>query len=323
MKTKVYVVIPNWNGEDHIAECLDSLTKQTQSVKIIVVDNGSSDDSVKIIKDNFPAVELLKFPDNAGFAGGVNRGIKEAIKQGAQYIALFNNDAVADKNWLKNLAKAAESNPKAGIITGKFMRMNKTHLDSTGDFYTTWAMPFPRGRNQKDTGQYDTPEFVFGASGGASLYRVNMLQKIGLFDEEFFAYFEDVDISYRAQLASWKVWYEPKAIAYHHVGATSSKLGDFTRYHSTKNFYMLYAKNMPAKLYWKYGPHFIYQAAKMLVGSIIKGGFVAHAKGVIKAFANTPHLIRERKRIQGSRKVSVEYIDSILYHGKPPKIPSL
>jgi GT2 family glycosyltransferase len=323
MKTKVYVVIPNWNGEDHIVECLNSLSEQTQPLKIIVVDNGSSDDSVNIIKDGFPSVEVLEFPDNAGFAGGVNRGIKEALKQGAQYIALFNNDAIADKNWLRNLVNGAEKTPKAGIITGKFMRMDKKHLDSTGENYSTWAMPFPRGRNQEDTGQLDTPEYVFGASGGASLYKARMLKEIGLFDEEFFAYFEDVDISYRAQMAGWRVWYEPKAVAYHHIGATSSKLGNFTRYHATKNFYMTYAKNMPAKLYWKYGIFFLMQAAISLGGSIVRRQLIAHIMGVVKAFANTPHLIRERRRIQSGRKVTIDYIDSILYKGRPPKIPKI
>lgn len=323
MKPKIVVVIPNWNGADYIGKCLTSLSKQSEKAHITVVENGSIDNSVAEITKACPSAEILKFKDNAGFAGGVNRGIRPAIAQGADYIALLNNDAIANKDWLKNLASAAEQHPEAGIITGKFMRLDKKFLDSTGDQYSTFAMPFPRGRNQEDTGQYDTAEYVFGATGGASLYRVEMLKEIGLFDEEFFAYFEDVDISYRAQLAGWKVWYEPKAEAYHHVGGTSSKLGDFARYHTIKNFFMLYAKNMPARLYWKYGPNFLYQAARLMAGSIVKGKGLVFFMGVVKAFANTPHLIRERRRIQGSQKVTTDYIDSILYHGRPPKIPPI
>lgn len=320
---KIFVVIPNWNGADYVDSCLSSLTKQTKKHQIIVVDNGSVDRSVEIINKRFGSVELIELATNTGFAGGVNRGMQLAIDHGADLIALFNNDAVADKEWLKHLVGAAEKHPEAGIITGKFMRFDKKHIDSTGDQYSTIAMPFPRGRNQKDIGQFDTAGYVFGATGGASLYRADMLKSIGLFDEEFFAYFEDVDISYRAQLAGWRVWYEPKARAYHHVGGTSSKLGDFARYHTIKNFFMLYAKNMPAKLYWKYGPNFLYQALRLMAGSILRGKGLVFFKGFLKAFSNTPHLIRERRRIQKNKKVTTRYIDSILYHGRPPKIPTI
>ena len=323
MKTNVVVVIPNWNGDNFIAECLASLQKQSYAHDVIAVDNGSVDNSVEIIEKSFPEVRLLQFDDNAGFAGGVNRGIRPALDEKYEYIALFNNDAFADKDWLKNLVVAADNHPEAGIITGKFMRMDKKHIDSTGDNYSVWAMPFPRGRNQVDSGQYDEAEYVFSGTGGASLYRVTMLEEIGLFDEEFFAYYEDVDISFRAQLYGWKVWYEPTAVAYHHVSGTSSKLGEFSRYHATKNFYMLYAKNMPARLYWKYGFFFLIQAARLLASSILLGHGLIHIKGIIKAFANSPHITRERLRNQRGRKVSAKEIDALLYKHRPPKIPTI
>lgn len=323
MKTKVVVVIPNWNGQDFIVECLRSLEKQTLKPKIVVVDNGSVDDSVQIIKDMFPGVELLLQKTNLGFAGGVNKGIAWAIKNDYEYVALFNNDAVASKDWLKNLVNAGDNHKETGIITGKFMRMDKKHIDSTGDFYTVWGIPFPRGRNQLDTGQYDTAEYVFGATGGASLYRTAMLKEIGLFDERFFAYYEDVDISFRAQLAGWKVWYEPGAIAYHHVSATSARLGGFSRYHSTKNFTLLFNKNMPGSLFWKYKPLFLYGLLRMLGGAIRDHHIGSFIKGVVKSFVLLPNTHQQRKKIQGNLTVSTEYIDSILYKGKPPKIPKI
>ncbi len=322
MKTKVVVVIPNWNGEDFMAECLQSLEVQTLKPHIIVVDNGSRDSSVQIISQKFPGVELMEFEDNAGFAGGVNRGIRRALEQNFEYIALFNNDAVANKHWLKELVRSADSHKKAGIVTGKFMKMDKKHLDSTGDNYSIWGMPFPRGRNQLDNGQYDRTEYVFGATGGASLYRSKMLLDIGLFDEKFFAYYEDVDISFRAQLQGWKVLYEPSAVSYHHVSGTSSKLGDFSRYHATKNFYMLYAKNMPASLYWRYILNFTIQALRLAASSILKGAGLVYIKGAGRAFMNTPHIIRERRQIQSSRKVSSKDIQKLLYKHRPPKIPA-
>lgn len=323
MKLNVVVVIPNWNGADYIGKCLRSLRKQSLKPHIIVVENGSVDDSIAQINAACPEAEILAFADNAGFAGGVNRGIEPAIKGGADYILLFNNDALADKDWVKNLVTAAEEHPEAGIVTGKFMRLDKKHLDSTGDQYSTHAMPFPRGRNQVDKGQYDTPEHVFGATGGASLYRVRMLKEVGLFDEDFFAYFEDVDISFRAQLAGWKVWYQPTAKAYHHVSATSSKLGSFSRYHSTKNCILVYNKNMPGVYFWRYKLWFFVRLARMLVGSLRDHQLGAYLKGLLAGIRLMPSTLRKRHQIQRRRKVSPKYISSLLHQGPPPKIPTL
>lgn len=324
MKEKIAVVIPNWNGEDYIEACLASLESQSLKPHIIVVENGSIDSSIKIIESKFKDVELLKFKDNAGFAGGVNRGIRKALKDDYEYVALFNNDAVASKNWLKLLIQAADAHSEVGIVTGKFMHMDKKHIDSTGDIYTAWGMPFPRGRNQVDNGQFDTPEYVFGATGGASLYRSSTLNHIGLFDEDFFAYFEDIDISFRAQLADWKVWYEPSAIAYHHLSGTSSKLGSFSRYHSIKNFYLVWLKNIPWQLLLLYSPLIVLQSLRLFATSLIKARapllFVKSKWAVIRLL---PSVVKKRKQIQCSRKVSLGYINSILPKSFPPIIKKI
>lgn len=323
MKTKVVVVIPNWNGEDFIKESLRSLEKQSLPHDVIVVDNGSIDKSVSMIRAFHPKVKLIEFKDNAGFAGGVNRGIRPALKSGYEYIALFNNDAVADKHWLEHLVTAAELHKESGIITGKFMRMDKKHIDSTGDQYSIWGMPFPSNRNLLDNESFSKGQHVFSATGGASLYRASMLEKIGLFDEKFFAYYEDVDISFRAQLAGWKVWYEPTALAYHHVSGTSSKLGDFSRYHATKNFFMLYVKNMPTSLFIKYLPLFFLQSVRLFLSSLLQGAGLVFIKGKLKSVSYSKQVLADRKRIQSSKKVTARYINSMLYKKRPPKIPSL
>lgn len=318
----VSVVIPNWNGAEWLPGCLRSLEKQTIKAEIIVVDNASSDDSVKIIKQDFPKVRLIENSENLGFAGGVNVGLRQALKEGCDFIALFNNDAVAEPDWLERLVSALERNQSAGIATGKFMREDRQHIDSTGDFYSIWGLPFPRGRNQKDAGQFDQAERVFGASGGASLYRADMLKEIGLFDERFFAYYEDVDISFRAQLAGWQVLYEPKAVAYHRLGATSGRLGSFTRYHSIKNFHLLYWKNMPAKLFFKYLPLFWIQGLRFAVSSTLRGGLLAYLRGLGRALLYQPKIfLVDRRKIHKNRKVSENEIDGLLYHSRPPKIP--
>lgn len=321
---KIYVVIPNWNGAEFISTCLQSLNAQSlKKHQVVVVDNGSSDNSLAVIKKNFPNVTVLEFSSNAGFAGGVNRGIRFSLEQGADYIVLLNNDAVADKYWLSKLVAQADENQEVSIVTSKILLADKKHIDSTGDFYTIWGLPYPRGRNQVDKGQFDDQTDVFGASGGASLYRAELFKQIGLFDEDFFAYYEDVDISFRAQMAGWKVRYQPKAVVYHGLSKTSGKLGDFARFHSAKNFLLLYNRNMPTKLYWKYLPLFLLQLGRMALTSIARrkfGAFIRGSWAAIKLHGKTRAIRRDNLAKQ---RVSTSYIDSILTHSRPPRIPSI
>lgn len=323
-KLKVCVVIPNWNGEDLLAESLQSIEKQTYPCQVVVVDNGSTDNSVKIVKEKFPKIHLIELAKNTGFTGGVNAGLSYALSEKFDAIALLNNDAEAEPDWLENLVKELGKDSKIGIVTGKLMRHNRKHIDSTGDFYTIWGIPMPRGRNQADTGQYDQPESVFGASGGASLYRATMLKEVGLFDERFFAYIEDVDISFRARLAGWGIRYTPKAIAYHHVSATTSKMvSSFARYHWIKNYLMAYTKNMPTKLYWKYFPLFLAQYLRYGLSSTLRGGFWAYLRSSWRFLVLLPSVLADRRKIQGSKKVSADEIDKLLVHSRPPKIPEI
>ena len=167
---KVAVVIPNWNGIDLIEECLGALAKQTQEHQLIVVDNGSVDGSNKVVREKFPDAMLIEFPDNAGFSGGVNRGIRPALEAGADYVALLNNDAVADPHWLEHLVKTMESDAKVGAVAAKIVTQDGKRIDSTGDFYSTWGFPFPRGRGEEDRGQYDGPEWREIFAGYSSVF---------------------------------------------------------------------------------------------------------------------------------------------------------
>lgn len=315
MKTNIAVVVPNWNGKEFLGDCLRSLSKQTVGSEVIVVDNGSTDGSATYINKHFPEVTLLQLDKNYGFAGGVNRGIELAMDQGCDFVALLNNDAKADKDWLKELLAGFESQPKVGIVTGKLLKMDGKTIDSTGEFCRNNGMPHPRGRDEKDNGQFDTPEFVFGASGGASMYRIAMLKQIGLFDEDFFAYFEDVDISFRAQLAGWKVWYQPTARAFHHIGKTSGQLSGFTRYHGTKNFILLYNKNMPKGVFWRNKLRFFARLALSSLGSFRSGGVAAYWRGLFRALLLMPSTLRKRRRIQKGVMVDTHYIREFLSKG--------
>ena len=320
---KVAVVIPNWNGADMIVECVTSLLAQSYKHTIVVVENGSTDSSVEILEENFPNVTLLKNKKNLGFAGGVNTGIRHALEEGFDAVALFNNDAVADKKWLENLVSTLDQNAKAGIVTCKFMSIDGSHLDSTGDIYTSWGLPYPRGRGEKVTDKYDQQTEVLGASGGASLYRSEMLRKIGLFDEDFFAYYEDVDISLRAQLAGWKVLYEPKAVAYHATGSTSSKIHGFATYQTIKNLPWVLWKNVPGRYLWRVLPRFYLAYLAFIISASFRGQATSVLKGVFVGYFLFPKKIMQRVRIQRSRTVKPSYIWSIMVHDLPPNATKL
>jgi len=320
---KLAVVVPNWNGLGSIEACLDSLVEQSSKCIIIMADNGSSDGSLELVQKKYPRVLLVKNTKNLGFAGGVNSGIKKAIELKMDAVALFNNDAVAHREWLENLARALEIDKKIGITTGKLMVKSSGNFDSTCEAYAVWGLPYPRGRGDKDKGQYDKSEEVFAASGGASLYRAKMLEEIGLFDEDFFAYYEDVDISFRAQLAGWKVMYEPAAVAYHQIGATSSKIKGFTTYQTMKNLQLLWYKNMPKKYMYKTGWRFLVAHTLFLFRAISRGQGISAIKGDLVGSWLLVKKRGERKKIQASKKVSDEYVWSMMTHDLPPNAKAL
>ncbi len=323
MKYHIAIIVPNWNGHDFIRPCLDSLLAQTVNPHVIVVDNGSVDGSPEMIEHDYPDVELIRLPKNRGFAGGVNVGIQKALQSGATYIALFNDDAQADKDWAKHLSEVLDENENIGIVTGKFLDKTGKTIDSTGDLYTTWGLPYPRGRGEKNENNYADREYVFGASGGASMYRAGMLKEIGLFDEDFFAYYEDIDISFRAQLAGWRIMYEPRAIAHHLIGATSGKIKGFTTYQTMKNLPWLFWKNVPKGLRWKIFIRFKLAYFSIWFSSIAKGKGWPATKGMIVMLVLLPKKLFQRHKIQKNIKVTPEYIGSVLTWDLPPNATKL
>ncbi len=318
-KYKIYCVIPNFNGEKYLKKAVDSLINQTVECKIVVVDNYSTDGSLKVLSNYKNRIEVINLDSNTGFTGGVNAGIRVALDNRADFVALFNNDAVAENNWIKNLVSRFEQQAELGIITSKIMSIDKKYFDSTGDFYTSWGMPFPRGRNEAVSNKYDDSKMVFSASGCASLYRSEVFSNIGLFDDDFFAYFEDVDISYRAQLAGIKIGYEPSAIVWHRIGSTSSKISGFGAYQTAKNLPLLFIKNTPLSLIPHIGIRFFIFYWTLFLSSLFKPGLgLPVMKGALMAFVLTPKALYKRHRIQKNRVVSSEYIESIIIHDLPP-----
>jgi GT2 family glycosyltransferase len=312
----VAVIVPNYNSEGLINKSIQSLLLQSYECTIVIVDNASKD----IYDDSFTRNERVKImhnKKNLGFAGGVNTGIRWALEQKFQYIALFNDDAIADKEWLSSLVKVLDSNDDVSISTGLLLHNDGT-IDSTSEVYSSWGMSFPRDRN-KLSSKAPGSGYTFGATGGATLYRSSLFNEIGLFDETFFAYFEDIDMSFRAQLAGSKVYYTKEAIAYHEQGVTSKKIPGFTVYQMYKNLPMLFWKNIPNKLLLKIGLRFLFLYTAMFSKSISRGSAVPAIKGLTASiyYFWTSALLK-RFNIQATKKVSNDYIWSLIYKDLPP-----
>lgn len=306
----VTIVIVNWNGSLFIRDCLKSIERQTfAEYSIIVVDNGSTDDSLKLVRESFATVKIIALEKNLGFAGGNNVALKNIS---TQYVALLNNDAIPHFHWLANLVDAIEENPEAGFAASKMLFYHKPdQIDRAGDVFTTAGTALLRGRG-KSAEAYSQKEYVFGACAGAALYRTEMLWDIGLFDEDFFLLYEDVDLSFRAQLRGYKCIYVPEAIVYH-VG--SGSIGDDTPtsvYYSHRNLEWVYIKNMPDGLIKKtIVPHLIYDLAALFFFTAKgRGGDYLRAKR--DAFKSIRKALQKRRKIQKNKKVLDGYIWNLL-----------
>ena len=320
---RLAIIVLNWNGSDDAIECVKSLAKQTLKPTIIIVDNNSSDNSVSVFEKYISIhkreeITLIKNPRNLGFAGGINTGLVYARKQGFEYIGVLNPDAIADKKWCQALVDELSSQPKCGIATGILQRRNGKTLDTTGDFYTTWGLPGPRNRDEPVENAPSKPGEVFGATGGGAIYRAAIFDDIDMFDEDFFMYYEDVDLSFRAQLAGWKVRFTPKAIAYHKVGASSKKVPGLAVYNTFKNLPLVFIKNVPGKLFWYIGLRFFLAYWLIFASAVRHGNGWPAFKGMLASILCKPAAYKKRLNIQKNRKVSVNYIRSIIHEGPLP-----
>jgi GT2 family glycosyltransferase len=236
----VSVVIVNWNGRLWLETCLPALAKQSYSdFEIVVVDNGSEDDSVVWLAEHWPDVRLLAQRENTGFAAANNRGIEAAR---GSWIATLNNDTIADAEWLANLM-AATDGPEIGMVASLVVFWaSPDRVDAAGIEVDKAGMAWNRGHGQPVAEVPPVAE-VFGPNGSAALYRRSMLTEIGGFDEDFFAYYEDVDLAWRARQAGWRCRYAPKAVVRHWHSATGGQLPWLKTYLISRNKLWTIAKN--------------------------------------------------------------------------------
>ncbi|MBM3154542.1 MAG: glycosyltransferase family 2 protein [Chloroflexi bacterium] len=307
----ISVIIVNWNGKQHLDDCLSSLRRQTfTDFEIIMVDNGSTDDSVAYVQSAFPEVQIISLPINTGFCVGNNCGIRAA--QGG-YIALLNNDTEVDPHWLEELYRALESTPQAGFCASKILLFDQRNiLDSAGDYYSCYGAAGKIGRLKPDQRLYDQAKEVFGASGAAAIYRRAMLEEIGLLDEDFFMIYEDVDLSFRAQLMGYSCLYVPTARVYHKVNASVGFISDRYIYYGHRNVEYVYMKNMPSPILVEYLPIHILYTAVAFVFFAMKRKVSVFVRSKVDAFKSLPIVWRKRQEIQRTRRVSNGYISSII-----------
>jgi GT2 family glycosyltransferase len=262
MDTKLSIIIPNFNGKQFIKLCLDSIRKQDCSFyELIIVDNGSSDGSVEYINEYYPELTLIENKENLGFAAAVNQGIKSSS---SEYVFLLNNDVELESDCVSNLLKCIEKDENIFAVSSKMVQYNdRNKMDDAGDEYTIlgWTCKVGDG---KSPDLYTSKRETFSACAGAAIYRKDILDKLKYFDENFFAYMEDVDISYRARIWGYKCVYCPEAVVYHLGSGTSgSRYNEFKiRLAARNNVYVPY-KNMP----W---PQLALNGIFLLAGYLIK-----------------------------------------------------
>ena len=307
---KVSVIVVNWNGERFLKDCLSALSGQTYpNYEIILVDNGSSDNSICFTRENFPEVKLVALTENTGFTGGNAAGVGVAV---GDFVSLVNNDARPAKTWLENLIKPMLGDRTVGICASKLIFENSLTLNGAGDGLTTAGVGFNRGLG-KDAAEFAMPELVFGACGAAVLYRRRMLDEIGFLDEDFFLYDEDTDLNFRAQLAGWKCIYIPTAVAYHMANATSNRLSDLHVYYHTRNLEFVWIKNMPSEIMLRFAHHKIIQELGSFCYICLRHGkWVPFFRAKRDALRMLPVMMKKRAKIQARKRVPNGYVRSVL-----------
>lgn len=272
---KSTIVIPNYNGIKYIEDCLESLyAGTTTDIDVIVVDNASKDGSLELIKEKFPQVRLIENQENTGFDKAVNQGITES---NTPYVILLNNDTRVERNFVHELEKAIEKDKHLFSVSAKLISLHeKDKLDDAGDYYCALGWAFARGKG-KHPDKYTQDGDIFASCAGAAIYRKSLFDTVGLFDENHFAYLEDIDIGYRAMLYGYRNRFAANAVVYHAGSATSgSRYNTFKTKLAARNSVYLIYKNMPVF-------QILLNAPFLLVGFLVKTLFFVK-KGMGKEY---------------------------------------
>jgi GT2 family glycosyltransferase len=296
---RVAVVVPNRDGRRWLPGLLDALRAQTRAAeRIVVVDDGSRDDSVQWLRDHAPDAVVIARPSSGGFAAAVNTGMDACADCDA--VALVNTDVVLEPDWLARTAAVLEAVPEAGSVACKMVGMDDPGLiDDAGDTLRRDGVCEQRGRGRRDRGQFDAPGEIWGACAGAALYRRRAVVEVGGFDESYGMYLEDVDLALRLRLAGWTCRYEP-AVARHAGGGSGAPVG----YWVARNSLVLAFRWFPAE----WAPYVAYRHASWLVGAARRGRgpLRDHMRGLGDGLRVLPRAVRARRGVGGTQRAAME-----------------
>jgi len=312
---RLTVAVLSYDGRHLLEMMLPSLARQRyDDFEVVVVDNGSRDDTAQWLAESWPQVRMISLPENLGVTAALNVC---AHAGDGELLALFNNDVELDPDCLGELVGALDAHPQAGWAAGKLRDFQQRELlDGAGDVFTWAATGGRRGHGELDRGQYDTPGEVFGACGGAALYRRNVLRLVGDFDEDFFAFYEDVDWNLRAQLAGFSCRYVPSALAYHMGSATIGRgLSDFTRYHLWRNRLWIIAKDLPLGAIARHSPQLALGQLENLVMALRARKLGIWLRVWRDALRGLPRMLRKRRRVQASRRITLAALEALVDEG--------
>jgi GT2 family glycosyltransferase len=313
---RVTVTIPNYNGRTLLEEILPSLQRQTlRPAAIVVVDDCSEDDSVAYLADRWPEVHVVALPRRGGVSAAMNACLTAAD---SELVGLFNNDMELHPECLAELVAALQRHPQAGSATPKMLDfIERTVVDGAGDLLTWRGGGRRRGNGKRDTGQYDSPGEVFGPCGGAALFRRWALEKVGGFDEDYSAYYEDIDWAFRAQLTGVRCRYVPTAVLYHRGSATLGRgMTDSNGYLLWRNPIWLIVKCYPGFSLLHHLPSLLRGQSGNLYTAVRERKLRVWARAMRDAVRGLPVALRKRRAVQRSRMVSLAQLEAAARAGR-------
>jgi GT2 family glycosyltransferase len=312
----ISVVILNWNGKEYLSSCIRSVREQTYpNMEMILVDNASEDGSVEVVKNLYSDLNVIINHENLGYGGGNNRGMTEAK---GSYIFVLNSDTEIDEKCVEFLWRCMEGDQKIGVTTPKILLYDRRDMiDAAGLTVYPDGLSIGRGRLEPQ-GKYNQSEEVFFGSGCASLYRKEMLEEIGLFDTDFFAYAEDTDLGWRARLAGWKAYYVPGAVVYHHHSKKFGAYSSMKAFLVERNRIWVAWKNFPLPILYLWPFYTLWRYFYQGIGTLIRRGASGRfgqesssfllifilMKAYLSGLKGLPSVLRKRKKVQNKKRIS-------------------
>lgn len=309
----VTAAILNFDGRALLDVAVPSvLAQRGVDVRVVVVDDGSSDGSVAHVRERWPEVEVVALAENAGVSAVLNRAV-DAARGHSELVALLNNDLELEADWLAALVATLEAHPEAASVTGKMLRFDdRARLDGAGDAFMWSSAATRRGFLEPDDGRFDAPGEVFSPCAGAAVYRLEALDDVGPFDEDFFAYLEDVDWGFRAQLRGWTSRYEPRAVCFHMGSATTSRRAGFFGELQRRNQLVIVLKDYPARALARHAPKIVLHHLGWVVASVRDGVLPGHGRALAAVARGLPRTLRKRRAVQASRRVPLARLEAIV-----------